>query len=123
VVRPRIDRRGDRQKRRRVLPGRGGGTVVGYASGAPHEDDDRATLAAIYVRPDRWGEGIGTALLDRFEAFCRERGCDAIDLEAIADNDVGTSFYRARGFEAVGTERVELFGEEATETLFRRPVE
>jgi hypothetical protein len=36
---------------------------------------------------------------------------------------VGTSFYRARGFGAVEEVETELFGEETTETLFRRPVE
>jgi len=95
--------------------------VVGYVSGSSNAE--RATLGAIYVDPERWGEGFGTRLLARFERFCRDRDCEAIELHVLSENDVGGTFYRSRGFEPVAEEQTELFGEETTETLFRRPVE
>ena len=42
--------------------------VIGYVSGAPADDDpDETVIGAIYVDPDRWGEGVGSRLLRRFE--------------------------------------------------------
>ncbi|PSQ37668.1 hypothetical protein BRD05_00085 [Halobacteriales archaeon QS_9_70_65] len=43
--------------------------VIDYVSGAPADDDDpdETVLGAIYVDPDRWGEGVGSRLLRRFE--------------------------------------------------------
>lgn len=49
-----------------------GGEVVGYVSGGPGDEEGVATLGAIYVDPDHWNEGIGTALLSAFEGFCRQ---------------------------------------------------
>lgn len=41
-------------------------SVVGYVSGAAH-DSTVVSLGSIYVTPDHWGDGIGTALLSEFE--------------------------------------------------------
>lgn len=115
-----------------------GNELVGHASGQPVESDETeaepapsgdaaggptAELGAIYVAPDRQGQGFGTTLLERFEAAARERGCDAVRLRALSANDVGASFYESRGFEAVREESTELFGESVRETVFRRALE
>jgi len=97
--------------------------VVGYLSGRQKDDGETATISAIYADPDRRGEGIGTALLERFESFCRDRGCREIELWALVGNDIGHFFYQSRGFEPVERKETELFGEQASETLFSRPVE
>ncbi|MFC6721328.1 GNAT family N-acetyltransferase [Halobacteriaceae archaeon SHR40] len=94
--------------------------IVGYVSG--HAGETTAQLGAIYVDPDRWGEGIGTQLLERFEQYSHDRGCERIELEVLADNDLGESFYRARGYTPVETQEVELFGETVRETLFQRSI-
>lgn len=99
------------------------GAVVGYLSGKPEGDGETATIGALYADPERRGEGIGTALLARFEAVCQESECNRVELRALSDNEIGGSFYRSRGFEAVGTDETELFGEQVTETLFCRPLE
>lgn len=93
------------------------GTVLGYVSG--QATGEPATLAAIYVDPDHWGEGVGTAMLERFEQYCLERGCETIEITVLADNEVGYSFYRTQGYDPVETRETELFGEQVTETLFR----
>lgn len=94
-----------------------GGTVLGYVSGKATEEP--AVLAAIYVDPDHWGLGVGTAMLARFEQYCLDRGCETIEIRVLEDNEVGASFYRKQGYEPVETAETELFGERVTETLFR----
>jgi|AntDeeMinimDraft_5_1070356.scaffolds.fasta_scaffold02990_3 ribosomal protein S18 acetylase RimI-like enzyme len=97
-------------------------TVVGYASGAA-VDGSVVVLASIYVMPDRWGEGIGTALLDTFETRWSGRRYDAVRLDVLADNEVGQRFYRARGYEAVEEQETELFGETVRERRYRKELE
>jgi len=80
--------------------------VVGFAAvtpDGPETSADAWELYRIYVHPDRWGEGAGSALLARCERTVRERGGDALELSVLADNEVGVSFYRSRGFERVRT--------------------
>jgi GNAT superfamily N-acetyltransferase len=49
------------------------GEVVGVAGIAlPQLDNTTAAEVAVGVRPDRWGKGIGTALLSRVEQVARE---------------------------------------------------
>lgn len=90
--------------------------ILGYVSGHGHEGTAR--LGAIYVDPQRWGEGIGSALLSRFERFCRERDCARVEFEVLRENEVGQSFYRKRGYEAVDEREIELFGETVREQVF-----
>jgi len=79
--------------------------VVGYASVGPTGDDRPETVAglySIYVHPDRWGTGIGTALFERCADRLRERGFERLVLRVIAENDVGISFYRGNKASASG---------------------
>ena len=82
---------------------------------------DEAGVKAVYVRPDWWGEGIGTALLDRGLDALLDR-VETVRLEAFADNDVGTGFYEARGFERVETDETEIAGETYPTTIYAREV-
>lgn len=96
--------------------------VVGYVSGGRSDDPDVATLAAIYVDPDYWGRGIGTALVERFHDFCRRRGYERVQLRVLAANDRARSFYRHHGYELAGEEATTLFGERAVEAAYARPL-
>lgn len=63
----------------------------------PYADDGAADIRTLYVRPDDWGEGVGTALLDA----AVERlppSVERIVLETFEANESGRSFYEARGF-------------------------
>lgn len=92
--------------------------TVGYARGGV--EGDVATLGALYVDPERWQEGVGTALCDAFEARARDAGCAAVRLVVLADNDGGRAFYAARGYERVARRTTDLFGERAAELVLRK---
>ncbi|MFC5278315.1 GNAT family N-acetyltransferase [Halorubrum rubrum] len=93
------------------------GTVRGFVDVRWGDDNTKpfvgigeAGLKAIYVHPDRWGEGIGTALLERgLDALPTD--IDAIRLDAFADNESGARFYESRGFERAGVRAVEIADE------------
>lgn len=82
---------------------------------------DEADLKAIYVHPDWWGEGVGTALLDRGLDALPDR-VETIRLEAFADNDVGARFYEARGFERADAAETEIAGETYPTAIYAREV-
>lgn len=103
-----------------------GGTVRGFVetrwgegNTKPFVGPDEAGVKAIYVHPDWWGEGVGTALLDRgLDAL--PDGVEAVRLEAFADNDVGARFYEARGFKRVETDETEIAGETYPTVIYAR---
>ena len=102
------------------------GTVRGFVDvrwGAentkPFVGSDEADVKAIYVHPDRWGDGVGTALLDRGLDALPDR-VETVRLEAFADNDVGARFYEARGFERVETGETEIAGETYPTAIYAR---
>ena len=76
----------------------------------PFVGDDEADLKELYVHPDRWGEGVGTALLaaglDRLPA-----DVTAVRLETLSGNERAAAFYEARGFERTGRRTIEVGGE------------
>ena len=96
--------------------------VVGFAHAAELADKvNVAELYRLYVHPEYWGNGVGSALLARVEAVLRERGVERLQLVVLAANDVGRSFYEERGFERVKELDSELPGAE-TEFLLARDV-
>ena len=72
----------------------------------------RGTVTNLFVRSDRRGEGIGSALLGAAERALAEAGADAVALEALADNDRARAFYDSRGYDA---HRIEFRKEVADE--------
>lgn len=97
--------------------------IVGYVSGGPSREEGVANLGAIYVNPDYWNEGIGTALLREFEEFCRRQGYKSIQFQVLCENEVGESFYRKHGYEITESRDTELFGERVSENVFRGTVQ
>lgn len=98
------------------------GDIVGFAGvGAARRDDSPADafLSRLYVHPDRWGKGAGTALAgDAFDRL-RATGRESVWLEVFEANDVGRSFYESLGFERVASVE-ETFGNETLATLHLR---
>ena len=58
---------------------------------------------AITVLRDYWGRGIGTGLMERMLAFCRESGAEIASLEVRSDNERAKALYRKFGFVSFGT--------------------
>jgi ribosomal protein S18 acetylase RimI-like enzyme len=84
--------------------------VVGFAQGVLAEED-AAELPRIYVHPDYWGEGAGSAMLERVEDWATDRGAERLRLVVLADNEVGNAFYERHGYPTVGSRESEFEGE------------
>lgn len=83
--------------------------------------ENEAGLKAIYVDPEHWGEGVGTALLERGLSLLPE-AVETLRLEMLDGNDVGDAFYRAKGFERTGEATHEIDGEAYPTVVYARPV-
>lgn len=95
--------------------------LVGVAHATP--DDDRPGVYGIgrlYVHPDRWGEGVGSALVDGVVERVPD-GTERLRLVVLAENEVGVSFYESYGFECVG-EREEQADAEHAELVYELPL-
>ncbi|UPW02211.1 GNAT family N-acetyltransferase [Halorussus gelatinilyticus] len=92
--------------------------IVGFGQGVlggGDAEDGAAQLPRLYVHPDCWGEGVGTALAERIESWAAERGAERLRLVVLADNEVGNAFYESRGFRTVGSRESEFDGETVTD--------
>jgi GNAT superfamily N-acetyltransferase len=56
----------------------------------------------LFVLPERWGEGIGGAILDAILAEAKKRDCTRIHLWTHEDNERSHRLYRGRGFSPTG---------------------
>jgi len=72
------------------------GYVVALTAGHPV-----AYVPELAVRPDRQGEGVGSALIDALIASLDEAAFERVRLTARATDDAVRAFYRDRGFEPV----------------------
>jgi [ribosomal protein S18]-alanine N-acetyltransferase len=80
------------------------GVIAGYA-GLLAPAGGQADVLTVGVAHDRWGEGIGTALLQSMLAEAARRGCTEVFLEVRVDNDRAQRLYQRHGFARVGMRR------------------
>lgn len=80
------------------------GVIAGYA-GLLAQDGGQADVLTLAVAAHRWGEGIGSALLDGLLSEAARRGCTEIFLEVRVDNDRAQRLYQRRGFTGIGIRR------------------
>jgi GNAT superfamily N-acetyltransferase len=95
--------------------------IVGFASAA-REWADETELFTLYVDPDHWGEGTGTALLEALESWAADRGAERLVCSALAGNTVAVAFLESRGFERVREVEAEVGGETVSEYEFEKPL-
>jgi [ribosomal protein S18]-alanine N-acetyltransferase len=57
------------------------------------------------VATDRWGRGIGSALLNALLTEAARRGCTEVFLEVRADNGRAQQLYRRHDFTEIGIRR------------------
>lgn len=73
--------------------------VVGFANFSPVNDEGKAELGAIYLYPEYQGKGIGSALLQK--GINELEGVVEIYINVERDNEIGKSFYDAKGFQVL----------------------
>ena len=78
--------------------------LQGEAVGIVTVDSD--FLRQLYVLPDHWGSGIGSALLERGLERIRERGATRAKLWTLEGNERGRRFYERRGWTLTDVTRV-----------------
>jgi ribosomal protein S18 acetylase RimI-like enzyme len=92
---------------------------------SPPRDDDLgpeyAELVAIYVHPEHWREGIGSALLDASQARTAANGNTAMSLWTLTENEPAQAFYERHGWSRDGAEEVHPIVE-APAIRMRRPL-
>jgi GNAT superfamily N-acetyltransferase len=87
-----------------------GPRAVGMAAAQPLRRDDATGppipgglfVNMLFVVPERWGEGIGGALLDAVLAEAKRRHCSQVRLWTHEDNERSHRLYRGRGFSPTG---------------------
>ena len=80
------------------------GVIAGYA-GMLAPGGGQADVLTVGVAQDRWGEGIGAALVEHLLAEAGRRSCTEVFLEVRVDNDRAQRLYRRHGFDGVGIRR------------------
>ncbi|ANW21643.1 GNAT family N-acetyltransferase [Streptomyces clavuligerus] len=114
-------------------PGGGAdGTVVGWLAAGPCRDElpdgdgaqgTAGEVYALYVHPDRVGEGFGHALLTAAHSRLAERGHGSAVLWVLRDNHPARRFYARAGYQEDGAARDDVYdGVELTEVRCRRPL-
>jgi ribosomal protein S18 acetylase RimI-like enzyme len=78
------------------------GEALGFCSVLPSRDDDATErmgeIAALYVDPGRWRQGIGHALVARALERMARAGWTEATLWVLDGNAPALAFYRAHGF-------------------------
>lgn len=87
-----------------TLVAKAGDEIIGYLMGGPAKIEDYRTVKNIYEAESMWvddkyrGKSIGTKLMNRFEAWAKERGATRLKVIASAQNEGAINLYRKRGF-------------------------
>jgi GNAT superfamily N-acetyltransferase len=76
-----------------------GGVVVGFAVIQPRDDGDYE-LEGLFVEPEHWRSGIGTALITHVTEIARSAKANGI---VTIGNEAALPFYIAFGFGRIGT--------------------
>ncbi len=83
------------------------GEAVGYLVGGIVAPEDYRTITSVaelenmYVKDAMRAKGVGAQLVEKFEAWCKEKGVNVIRVVASAENNDAIRFYKARGAKAV----------------------
>lgn len=87
------------------------GQVEGFVLIGPSRDQDVAGFAGeifmLYVHPDAWGRGVGSALLRAAIQALAHRGHRWLVLWVLAENTPAQAFYRRMGLQRDGQSRLD----------------
>jgi [ribosomal protein S18]-alanine N-acetyltransferase len=79
------------------------GAIAGY--GGLLVAATQADVLTLAVAADRWGQGIGSALLEALLAEAERRKCTEVFLEVRTDNTRAQRLYRRYGFGQIGVRK------------------
>ena len=65
---------------------------------------ERAYLGLLSVAPSKQGSGLGRKMVEAAERYCREHGCEWMDLRVVDVREELPPFYRKLGYAECGTE-------------------
>jgi GNAT superfamily N-acetyltransferase len=93
----------------------GAGVVVGFASISPSRDSDRdpatvGELQTLYLHPDVWRAGGGSALLHAVEEEFGRAGLRSVTAWVLESNARARLFYERRGWRPDGTSKPHDWG-------------
>jgi ribosomal protein S18 acetylase RimI-like enzyme len=107
-----------------LLVAEDGPDVTGMALAVPAGDDatpGTAEVSALYVAPDRQGDGIGTALLRACAGELLGLGYTSLQIGVLTANVPARGFYRAMGGREVGRRTFDEEGHELAGTVYAWP--
>jgi GNAT superfamily N-acetyltransferase len=102
--------------------------IAGFAGYWPTRDDDddpavTGEVAAIYLHPDAWGQGLGRQLMTATLANLAAAGYRDATLWVLQDNARARRFYSRAGWAADGAAKTDdLDGFPLLEVRYRRPL-
>jgi ribosomal protein S18 acetylase RimI-like enzyme len=99
---------------RRTFVAETGGEVGGYAS-LDVPNAPVAELKRLFIRPEHWGIGIATALLDEMVAIAFAEGYRSMRLFTPTTNTRARRFYEREGWHAAGVRMHDELSLELTE--------
>jgi RimJ/RimL family protein N-acetyltransferase len=105
------------------------GSISGFCDLIPSRDSDAksttAEIGAIYVSPDKWGQGIGQELLSAAVARARGDGFSELTLWVLDGNQRARTFYEKFGFVLDGsTKEDDRWGDFIIcEVRYRKPLQ
>ena len=96
------------------------GKVVGFVHATL--EDGEATLHRIYLDPDYQSQGIGSRLYETAEEDIKEEA-DRIELEVLAENEKGNSFYQKQGYREQEVGKTDLKGEKVKQKILVKEID
>jgi GNAT superfamily N-acetyltransferase len=97
------------------------GVVLGLPAGDASPTSATAEVGALYVTPERWGGGIGAALLRAAAAELVGLGFESLHIGVLTANHPARAFYEAMGGTEVGTRTFDEEGHELAGTVYAWP--
>ena len=80
-----------------------------FAIGGTARRTKHSVYIVIGILKDYRGQGIGTKLFSRLEAWAREQSLRRLELTTVIRNEPGVALYKKMGFEIEGTKKDSLF--------------
>lgn len=79
-----------------------GQSSAGLVNGQWQRCRHRAQVGFVVLK-EFWGWGIGGRLMENCLAWCREQGCEQVELDVVAKNERALGMYKSFGFAVTGT--------------------